>query len=100
MEYEPKTYFTEGERDDVKGFTLLAAKNGRYHIAEKWLATEENRATEDKWLDYWIPEDELLDRHDKGKCEPKGKLTNEQFEAVCDRVGWDYTENQTEEIAA
>lgn len=105
MEYEERTYFAENEFDDVKGFTVLKAKDGKYHIAEKWLATDDNRATEDSWIDYWIPEDQLIERHnsetDEGEplCEPKGKLTDEQFEAVCEMVGW-YTDDEAEKAVA
>jgi len=87
MNYDSRTYFSENEYDDVKGFTILNAKNGDYHIAEKWLKED----GDDRWLDYWVPESDLMDRVDDGLCEPKGTLTDEQFEAVCREVDW-YTE--------
>ncbi len=97
MAYEARTFFGEDEKDDIKGFTVLTESDGRYHIAEKWLATDENKASEDKWMDYWIPADELERRHDEGLCEPKGKLTDRQFEKVCEKVGWtDYAEEAAE----
>lgn len=99
MEYQERTYFEENEFDDVKGFTVLRAKDGKYHIAEKWLATEDNRAEEDAWIDYWIPESQLVERHDEGHCEPKGKLTDEQFQSVCELVGW-YTDEEPQTAAA
>lgn len=84
MEHEAKTYFAEQEYDDVKGFTVLKAKDGRYQIAEKWLKEE----GESRWISYWIPESDLLSRIEQGHCEPKGKLTDEQFEGVCKMVGF------------
>jgi len=90
MEHEPKTYFTEHEQDDVKGFTVLTANNDQYHIAEKWLKDGDEDAI---WMDYWIPEAQLLRRVSDGACEPKAKLSDEQYEAVCEFVGWDYTED-------
>lgn len=99
MEYETRTYFTEHEYDDVKGFSVLAAEDGEYHIAEKWLASSASEADSeasstpenDVWLDYWVPESDLQDRVADDLCEPKAKLTEEQFEQVCKKVGR-YTE--------
>lgn len=90
MEYEPKQFFSEEEHDDVKGFTVLEAEDGRYHIAEKWLKDD----GEDRWLDYWIPQDDLLKRVDSGDCEPAATLTDEQFEGVCKMVGWRYDQEK------
>jgi|APHM01.1.fsa_nt_gi hypothetical protein len=100
MEHDKQTYFTENEYDDVKGFTILAAGEGEYHIAEKWLKDD----GDDVWLDYWVPESDLLERATEGLCEAKAKLTDEQFEAVCQKVDW-YTEQfeeaeEAEEVAA
>lgn len=95
MEHESQTYFGEQEYDDVKGFTVLAAEDGEYHIAEKWLSTEENNADEDAWIDYWVPESDLLSREEDGHCEKKGKLTDDQYEKVCQNVEW-YTEEGVE----
>jgi hypothetical protein len=81
MEYDTRTYFKEHDAEDVKGFTILEAKNAKYHIAEKWLALDER--TEDKWLDYWITEDDLASRVSDEKCEPVGTLSDDQFEGVC-----------------
>jgi hypothetical protein len=92
MEHKAKTYFAENEYDDVKGFTVLKAEDGEYHIAEKWLATEENNADEDTWIDYLIPESDLLSREESGDCEKKGKLTDEQYGKVCESVEW-YTDD-------
>jgi hypothetical protein len=85
--HDTRQYFTENEYDDVKGFTVLTASDGEYHIAEKWLKPD----GDDVWLDYWVPASDLDVRVDKGHCEPKAKLTTGQFEAVCREVGW-YTE--------
>jgi hypothetical protein len=84
MDHQPRTYFTENEYDDVKGFTVLKVESGDYHIAEKWL--KENG--DDCWLDYWVSESDLSDRVDDGLCEPKGKLTDAQFQEVCREVDW------------
>jgi len=94
MEYEPQTYFTEHEQDSVKGFTVLATNDEQgYHIAEKWLAEDED--DEDVWMDYWIPAAQLSNRAENGECEPKANLTDEQFSQVCEMVGWDYHEGAT-----
>lgn len=87
MEYEPKTYFDEQEEQSVKGFTVLSVGAGgdEYHIAEKW--TKEDGDGE--WVRYSIPEAQLLSRVSDGACEPKGKLTDEQFEQVCQFTGFD-----------
>jgi len=97
MEYESGTYFTENEFDDVKGFTVLKADSGEYHIAEKWLASNASGddSGEDKWMDYWVPESDLLDRVESGDCDPKGTLTDDQFNAVCEAVEW-YTGDEEE----
>lgn len=89
MEYEPQTYFTEHEYDDVKGFSVLSAEDGEYHIAEKWLRSGEEQ--DDVWLDYWVPESDLMDRIADDLCEAKASLTDEQYEQVCQKVG-QYTE--------
>lgn len=84
MEYEPKTYFTEIEQDDVKGFTILATdeKMG-YHVAEKWIRESEDST----WVQYWVPEPQLHERVKDGACKPKAKLSDEQYEQVCEYVG-------------
>lgn len=97
MEYEPRQYFKEHECESIKGFTVLEAKNGRYHIAEKWLASEDPESSRetDKWMNYWVPESDFLSRVEADKCEPVGKLTDEQYEGVCKMVGWRYDEGET-----
>jgi hypothetical protein len=87
MEYETKTYFGEEEQDDVKGFTVLATDDGEYHIGEKWL--KENG--DSIWMDYWIPEAQLLRRVEDGACTPKGQLSDEQFAQVNELCGIDHT---------
>lgn len=93
MKYEQRQFFKENEHDEVKGFTIIEADSGKYHIAEKWLATDENG--ENKWMDYWIPESDLLPRVEREECEPAGGLTDEQFEGVCKMVGWRYDTGET-----
>jgi hypothetical protein len=63
MEYEPKTYFKEQEEDDVKGFTILAASDDKYHVGEKWLKQDDGDSV---WMSYWIPEAQLLRRVSDG----------------------------------
>jgi hypothetical protein len=87
MEHTARTYFTENGHEDVKGFTILKAQDGKYHIAEKWLKSEDNHT----WLDYWISEKDLESRIEDNLCEESGTLTDEQFKAVCQNVDW-YTE--------
>ena len=93
MEYEPQQFFSENEHDEVKGFTVLEAKNGKYHIAEKWLKSDESK--EDTWMDYWISESDLLPRIEREECEPKAMLSEEQFAGVCRKVGWRYDTGET-----
>lgn len=84
MEYDTRTYFTENESDEVKGFTVIDTNEDseEYHIAEKWSRAE----SEDKWLQYWIPESRLMARVEADKCEPKAELSDEQYETVCDKI--------------
>lgn len=86
MEHEPRQFFNENDHDEVKGFTVLQAKNGKYHIAEKWLKED----GDDKWMDYWVPEADLNRRIEQEKCEASASLSDEQFEGVCKKVGWRY----------
>jgi hypothetical protein len=86
MKYEKQQFFSENQHDSVKGFTVLQAKDGKYHIAEKWLKED----GDDKWMDYWVPESDLHNRTERGDCEPAAMLTDEQFEGVCKKVGWRY----------
>lgn len=86
MKYEQSQFFTENEYDDVRGFTILEAQDGKYHIAEKWLKDN----NEDAWIDYWVSESDLLSRVENNACEPHAMLTNDQFEKVCKNVGWRY----------
>lgn len=84
MEHQTRTYFNENEADDVKGFTIIDTneESEEYHIAEKWNRED----TEAKWLQYWIPEAQLLARVESGECEPKAQLTERQFGQVCDMI--------------
>jgi hypothetical protein len=84
MEYQTRTYFKENEAEDVKGFTVIDTneESGECHIAEKWSRED----TQDKWLQYWIPESQLLSRVEAGKCVEAAELTDEQFEAVCEKI--------------
>jgi len=87
MEYQTRTYFSENEADDVKGFTIIDSneESEEYHIAEKWSRED----TEDKWLQYWIPEAQLLARVKADKCEEAATLTQEQYEKVCGAIDHD-----------
>lgn len=84
MEYQTRTYFDEKEAADVKGFTIIDTdeESEEYHIAEKWNRED----TEAKWLQYWIPEAQLLARVEDGDCEPKAELTDRQYSKVCDMI--------------
>lgn len=87
MEYDNRTFFKEHEEDDVKGFTVLRVNEDAYHIGEKWLA--HNDEDEDVWVQYVIPESQLLRRVEAGECEPVGQLSDEQFDKVVSLVGMD-----------
>jgi hypothetical protein len=86
MEYDTRTYFEENGADDVKGFTIIGqdADTEEYHIAEKWVRD----SAEDTWVDYYIPEAQLLSRVRDGDCKAKATLSEEQYETVCDKAGW------------
>lgn len=83
MEYDAKTFFTEHEADSVNGFVVINAENGRYQIAEKWLKDD----GEDRWISYVVPESDLLARVESEACEPKGHVSDDQYEAVCKKAG-------------
>jgi hypothetical protein len=87
MSYERKAYFVEHEYDDVNGFIILQSKNGMYQIAEKWFKEDDENA-DGVWMDYLIPKSDLQDRIDAGHCEHKAQVSDRQFEAVCEKVGW------------
>jgi hypothetical protein len=95
MEHDSRTFFSEEEHDDVKGVTVLAADDGQYFLAEKWLREERD----DVWIRYWITAEELAEREEAGHIVKKGKLTDEQFEAVCDKVEYS-PEDAPEEVSA
>lgn len=80
MEYNTKTYFDEKDDESVKGFSVIDVNQAseRYRIAEKWVRD----TTEDTWVQYWIPEERLLERVAGGKCSPKGSLTEEQYQKI------------------
>jgi hypothetical protein len=84
MEYEPKTYFKENEEQSVKGFTIVDTHEGdeEYLIAEKWMKGEDDG----RWMQYYIPEAQLLARVEDNACEEKAELTQEQYEAVCQKI--------------
>jgi hypothetical protein len=86
MNYDNRTYFEENEAEDVTGFTIVESHDGEYHIAEKW---NKSAVDESKWMSYWIPEAQLESRVEKGKCEPKAELKDEQYEKVCSMVDHD-----------
>lgn len=104
MEYEPRQFFKEHEHDEVKGFTVLEAQDGKYHIAEKWLASdasgadsdsEDSSSASEKWMDYWVAESDLLPRVERDECEPAAMLSDDQFEGVCKMVDWRYDTGET-----
>lgn len=93
MEHDRKTFFAEEEQDDVKGFTVIeTSEDMGYHIAEKWIRGEGDGV----WVQYWIPEEQLLSRVEAGACTPKGKLTDSQFEKVRELVGMDFDKEAVE----
>lgn len=94
MEYPRRTYFAEHEEESVKGFTIIKAQDGKYHLAEKW----RRDGAEDKWIQYWITEEELLARVEDDKCEAKAKISPEQFKQVCEFVG--FYEEEAEKVSA
>lgn len=85
MEYEIRTYFDELEQDDVNGFAVIGTvpSDNEYQVAEKWQRAD----AEDIWIQYHIPASDLQNRISDGNCETKGNLTQEQYEAVCQKVG-------------
>lgn len=83
MEHEIRTYFRESEEDSVTGFTIINTNDvGEYQIAEKWNKDD----ADGKWIQYHVTPESLQARIEAGDCEPVGKLTDDQFEAVCEKV--------------
>jgi nucleoside-triphosphatase THEP1 len=81
MRYTIPTYFEEREEDSVEGFTIIDTdENEGYHIAEKWC-----RESDEVWMQYWVPAEELERRAREEACAPVTSLTDEQFEKVCDK---------------
>lgn len=84
--HQTGTYYEEHEHDDVNGFAIINDREGEVHVAEKWLRPEDEGG--DKWLDYWMSVEDLNRRVEEGACEKKAELTDEQYAAVCENVGW------------
>jgi len=91
MKYDAQTFFTEEEYENVSGFTVLAAREGRYHIAEKW----EKDSGQDRWIAYGVPASDFEQRVARGACEQKAELTEEQYSAVCEKVNFRYDKGET-----
>ena len=81
MRFNRKTYFAENGDPTVPGFTIIECGDGQYRIAEKWYRN--NGST---WVTYWIEDTELHERVDRDVCEPKGQVSDEQFEKICERA--------------
>lgn len=86
MEYDRQTYFEENREDAVPGFTVVETNPERgYRMVEKCdspLLSCEGPI----WYDYWISESDLSDLIESGSANCAGKLTDEQFAQVCDKV--------------
>lgn len=83
MEFEQRDYFRENADPTVPGFTVVwvDSENG-YRIVEKW-----NRSDGDaRWTAYWLDPDELQSRLSDNKCEHVGKLSDDQFDQVRDKI--------------
>lgn len=84
MEYDTRTYFDEQEEESVNGFVVIGSdeESEEYHLAEKWNREDK----EAKWIQYWIPQEQLARRVEQDKCEPKAELSQKQYEKVCDNI--------------
>jgi len=80
MEYNIKTYFEEKDDESVKGFSVIDVnqESEQYRIAEKWVRD----TAADTWVQYWIPEERLLERVSLDKCAPKGSLSADQYQKI------------------
>lgn len=89
MDYDPKAFFHENEYEYVNSFIIIEADDGRYRIAEKWRASEDDEHTksEDVWMDYHVSESDLLTRIEDGHCSHEGHISDEQYAAVCRKIG-------------
>lgn len=95
MEFETKQFFTETEDSDIQGFVVVATSTDggpitgesgtAYRIAEKWNRPEQDGGP--VWTTYWIPEETLLARVERGECAPTKVVTDTQFKGVCNLAG-------------
>lgn len=80
MDYDRRQYFRDHTDPTVNGLTIIETDESEgYRIAEKWDRSDEAPT----WVTYWIPASKLDQRAAEGKVEPVGKLSDEQFEQVC-----------------
>lgn len=82
MEHDRKTFFREHDDPEVNGFVVIEVGRDQYRIAEKWLRSDDDPT----WVSYWVPAAQLQSRLRDGLCEKAGKLSDEQFEAVCENT--------------
>ena len=82
MKHEIGTYFAENGDPTVPGFTIIEHGDGQYRIAEKWKRGD----GPDTWVTYWIDTAVLAERTRQGTCTEKGTVSDEQFEAICQKT--------------
>jgi len=85
MEFDPKAFFVEKEESDVQAFIVIDSSENHpsydgpaYRMAEKWTPANEDA----RWTTYWIPEETLLARIERGECAYSKDVTDKQFKGV------------------
>ena len=86
MEFNTKAFFTENKEQDVQGFVIIeSSETGpgydepSHRIAEK--------SQEFGWLTYWMPEETLLARIERGECSYGKDVSTSQFNGVLNLAG-------------
>lgn len=79
MEYNTRDYFKEHADPLVKGFTIVDTDPSEgYQIAELF----RRNGSENRWIQYWIQEETLIDRVVGGHCEKTGRVSEEKFTTI------------------
>ncbi len=101
MEFDPKAFFVEKEAHDVEAFVVIESSESgpgygepSYRMAEKWTPHD----SDPEWTTYWIPEETLLARIERGECAYAKDVSDKQFKGVLNLAG--VTKQVTDESKA